>query len=47
LKLKNKLKIDIEIGDDENEIIVINPKWKKTINLNAYKMKIYKILDLI
>lgn len=36
LKLKDKLKIDAEIGDDEGEVIVLNPVWNSNIDLNKY-----------
>jgi hypothetical protein len=30
-------KYNLEIGDDENEIIVISPKWKEGIKLDLYR----------
>jgi len=35
--LCKKLKIKCNIGNDEGEIIVINPKWKNNINLEEYR----------
>lgn len=38
LKLAEKLKVseDIPIGDDEGEVIVLNPIWKRTLDLKKY-----------
>ena len=35
-KMANKLKLDVDIGDDEGEVIVLAPIWKK-FNIEKYR----------
>jgi len=42
VKLIDKLNLDYEIGDDENEIMVFNPKWKEEVINNIENYRIYK-----
>lgn len=35
-KLITRLGLKFSIGDDEGEVIVIQPKWKSTLNLRQY-----------
>jgi hypothetical protein len=38
LKLASRLKLHSEVGDDEGEVIVLNPVWKATLSLEKYRV---------